>query len=180
MIAALALILVHATQPPSCDLNLGVITGRSIGPLRTAEPTRELRRRCTSVRDTVVTIPMADWADTVSALTTKVRGASVLAFVEKGRVHALRVSSAGPITTDGLGVGTSISRFRLMKGVRISASDHSDAVVLTITGRCGLSFFLSGWGPTPVPEDGAALQVRQELDHWPESIHVTSVLVYGC
>lgn len=180
MIAALAVALLPLTQHTSCDLNTGLITSRSVGTLTIGEAVRDLRRRCPSVRDTVFVTAAEVGSDTLPALVASVKGGSVLAFVERGRVHSLLVTTPGPTTTDSLTVGTSIRRFSHMSGVRISANDHGPLSPLTLAGRCGITFFFSGWGPVPIPEEGVTYLVRHELERWPNSIRVASVSIYGC
>lgn len=182
MIAALALVLLQSTSLPKCDLSQGLITSHSVGPLRLGEAVRDVRRRCPTIRDTVVVLDGPDGMppDSVRALVAHVHGGTVIAFVVHGRVDAFHLTTAGPQTVDSLGVGTSIRLFRRITGIGLVAGDHFAGVLLTISGRCGISFILSDWGPTPQRDDEATLWVRRELDQWPDEIHVVSMSVYGC
>ena len=184
MIAALTFLLLQSTALPKCDLSQGLITSHRVGPLRLGEAVRDVRRRCPTIRDTVVAVDVLDGMppDSVRALVADVHGGSVIAFVYHGRVSAFRLTTAGPQTVDSLGVGASIRLFRRITGIGLIAGDHFAGVLLTISTRCGIRFYLSDWGPTPVLDDEETLWVRHELDQWPDSIQVVSMSVdgYGC
>src|SRR5687767_14573047 len=89
-----------------CDRNATSITDSSIGPLYLQEGVGALRVRCAAIADTTVIIPMPGWVDTVAAKRVVVAGAPVLAIHEGNLIVALRVSSPGPRTLDGIEVGT--------------------------------------------------------------------------
>ena len=147
------------TAPPAaCDWSDGLITAISVGPLRIGEATLSLRRRCPAVRDTLLLVPLFEQTrvDSVKALVGTVRGAPVVAVEKNGRIGSLTVSNEGPATADGIAVGSSIARFRRMRGVEITAGDRTADIPLTVKSRCGIIFLLSGWGPTRSIESAAA------------------------
>ena len=179
---ALAVALVMAqgisgyAQPP-CDVRSGLITNRAIGPFPLGESVAALRRRCPFVRDTVFQVT-GEFPATIHALLASVRGVPVTLSIKDGKVTVISVSQPGLATADGLEVGTSISRFRTMRGVEVQVSDYGPGVTLSLAGRCGLLFDLSDWGQTPPETADVPLSVRHhELDAWSASIHVTYISV---
>lgn len=161
----------------TCDVRAGLITDRAIGPFRLGEPVAALRRRCPFVRDTVFQVT-GEFPATIHALLASVRGVPVTISIEDGKVTVISVSMLGLATVDGLEVGTSISRFRTMRGVEVQVSDYGPGVTLSLAGRCGLLFDLSGWGQAPPETAEVPLRVRHhELDAWSDSIHVTGISV---
>ncbi len=182
MIIALALALLTFAKPAACDLTTDRISSRAVGPLQVGESVNTLRRRCTTIRDTVVATRLIDSPDSLTpALVATVKGGPVIIYVQDGRVVSLAVMHAGPKTSDDIGVGTSIRRFRRVKGVELLQDDHhSGAGPMQIDDRCGMGFFLSAWGPVQALNDEGVIRVRNEFDRWPDSIHVTSVVVFGC
>jgi murein DD-endopeptidase MepM/ murein hydrolase activator NlpD len=163
-----------------CDRNATSITDSSIGPLYLQEGVGALRVRCAAVADTTVVIPMPGWVDTVSAKRVVVAGAPVLAMHEGDLIVALRVSSPGPRTPDGIEVGTTIARFKREPGLRVSQSTHTGAVLLRDRAHCGTVFELSSWGaPTPAMEDDPPL-AAPAIASWSDTIRVTSITVGRC
>ena len=161
----------------SCDVRSGLITDRAIGPFRLGESVAALRRRCPFVRDTVFQVT-GEFPAKIHALLASVRGVPVTLSIEDGKVTVIAVSAPGLVTVDGIEVGTSISRFRTMRGVEVQVSDYGPGVTLSLAGRCGLLFDLSGWGQAPPETAEVPLRVRHhELDAWPDSIHVTDISV---
>jgi hypothetical protein len=180
LVLAVALMMVQGTSgvaQQSCDVRSGVITNRSIGPFRVGESVAALRRRCPFVRDTVFQVT-GEFPATIHALLTNVRGVPVTLSLEDGKVSVISVTRPGLATVEGLEVGASISRFRTMRGVEVQVSDYGPGVTLSLAGRCGLLFDLSGWGQAPPETAEVPLRVRHhELDAWPSSIQVTGISV---
>ena len=168
------------TAAPDCDRNATSITDSSIGPVYLQEGVGALRVRCAAVADTTVISPMPGWVDTVSAKRVVVAGAPVLAMHEGDLIVALRVSSPGPRTLDGIEVGTTIARFKREPGLRVSQSAHTGAVLLRDRAHCGTVFELSSWGaPTPAMEDDPPL-AAPAIVAWSDTIRVTSITVARC
>jgi murein DD-endopeptidase MepM/ murein hydrolase activator NlpD len=168
------------TAAPDCDRNATSITDSSIGPVYLQEGVGALRVRCAAVADTTVIIPMPGWVDTVAAKRVIVAGAPVLAMHEGDLIVALRVSSPGPRTLDGIEVGTTIARFKREPGLRVSQSTHTGAVLLRDRAHCGTVFELSSWGaPTPAREDDPPL-AAPAIAAWSDTIRVTSITVARC
>jgi hypothetical protein len=163
-----------------CDRNATSITDTSVGPLYLQEGVGALRVRCAAIADTTVIIPMPGWVDTVAAKRVVVAGAPVLALHEGNLIVALRVSSPGPRTLDGIEVGTTIARFKRAPGLRVSQSRHTGAVLLLDRAHCGTVFELSSWGAqTPAMEDDPPL-AAPAIASWSDTIHVTSITVSRC
>ena len=163
-----------------CDRNATSITDSSIGPLYLQEGVGALRVRCAAIADTTVIIPMPGWVDTVAAKRVVVAGAPVLAIHEGNLIVALRVSSPGPRTLDGIEVGTGIARFKRSPGLRVSRSGHTGAVLLLDRAHCGKVFELSSWGAqTPAMEDDPPL-AAPAIASWSDTIRVTSITVSRC
>ena len=168
------------TVASDCDRNATSITDSSIGPLYLQEGVGALRVRCAAVADTTVIIPMPGWVDTVAAKRVVVAGAPVLALHEGNLIVALRVSSPGPRTLDGIEVGTGIARFKRSPGLRVSRSGHTGAVLLLDRAHCGKVFELSSWGgQTPAMEDDPPL-AAPAIASWSDTIRVTSITVSRC
>jgi hypothetical protein len=177
---AVALVMVQGTSgvaQPSCDVRSGLITNRAIGPFRLGESVADVRRRCPMLRDTVFQVT-GEFPTTIHALLASVRDVPVTLSIEDGKVSVISVIRPGLATVEGLEVGTSISRFRTMRGVEVQVSDYGPGVTLSLAGRCGLLFDLSGWGQAPPETAEVPLRVRhRELDAWPSSIHVTGISI---
>ena len=168
------------TVASDCDRNATSITDTSIGPLYLQEGVGALRVRCAAIADTTVIVPMPGWVDTVAAKRVVVAGAPVLAIHEGNLIVALRVSSPGPRTLDGIEVGTGIARFKRSPGLRVSQSGHTGAVLLLDRAHCGKVFELSSWGaPTPAMEDDPPL-AAPAIASWSDTIRVTSITVSRC
>lgn len=180
IVLVLALVMAQGTRAnpaQSCDVRVGLITNRAIGPFRLGESVAALRRRCPFVRDTVYQIT-GEFPGTAHALVSSVQGVPVSIGFQDGKVTGISVSKPGLATVDGLEVGISISRFRTMRGVDVQVSDYGPGVTLSLAGRCGLFFDLSGWGQAPPETAEVPLRIlNRELDAWPDSIHVTDISV---
>jgi murein DD-endopeptidase MepM/ murein hydrolase activator NlpD len=168
------------TRNPDCDVTATTITDTSIGPLYLGEAVGALRVRCGTVADTTVIVPMPGWMDTVPAKRLAIAGAPVLAIHEGDKVIALRVSSPGPRTFDGIEVGTSIARFKQASGLQVSQSQHSGAVLLQDRRHCGKIFELSSWGaPLPAMEHDPPLGAPA-IASWPDTIDVVAITLSAC
>jgi len=186
-----------AIEPAICEINEVGINDSAIGPLAIGEAVPALRERCPAIRDTVVLIPMVGWTDSVRALRLMVRNVPVLATYDSLRttagaggqtVTALRVESPFFRTNDSVGVGTSIARFKALRGIRVLHTHDSPRVVLLDRRRCGVMYELSGWAgrePTmlAVNQDTLADEAPvsgPQLATWPDSIVISAVNVVGC
>jgi hypothetical protein len=184
-------------EQPICDVNETGINDSTVGPLAIGEAVPALRQRCPAVADTTLRRPMMGWTDSVPALRLIVRGVPVLAFYDSLRttagpagatVTALRVESPFFRTNDSLGVGTSIAKFRNLRGIRVTHEHDSPRVVLLDRRRCGVAYELSSWAATspsivmtvadPVPEE--ATLTGMQIASWPDSIVVVAINVSGC
>lgn len=177
---AVALVMMQGTSrdvPETCDIRAGVITDSAIGPFRVGESVTALRRRCPFVRDTAYWV-QSEFQDTVHALVSAVRGVPVLIYYQDDKVETVAVRHPGLATRDGIRVGSSIARFRSMRGVEVSVSDYGPGVTLTVAAHCGLFFDLSGWGQAPPQTAEEPLRVlHHELDAWPSAIEVIGISV---
>lgn len=167
-------------ESPECDANSTAITDSSIGPLHIGEAAPALRVRCAAVLDTTVQVRLADRVDSASAMRMVVVGTPVTILHAGNRVTSLRVDAPPFQTSDSVGVGTSVARFRNEPGVRVQRDSLTGDVTLFHRARCGMHFLLSGWGsPTlPMPDDPPL--TGSSLAAWPDSIVVRRVVVTGC
>lgn len=165
---------------PLCDAVATSITDTSIGPLYIGEAVGALRARCLTVADTAVVIPMPGWVDTAAAKVLMVADAPVLALHDGARVVALRVTSPGPRTMDGIEVGTRISRFKREPGLRVSLSAHSGVALLQDQAHCGTIFDLSEWGAPVLPAADDPPLSAAAIASWSDTIVVTAITVTGC
>lgn len=165
---------------PLCDPVATSITDSSIGPLYVGEAVGALRARCLTVADTAVMVPMPGWVDTAAAKVLTVAGAPVLALHDGSRVVALRVTSPGPRTLDGIEVGTRITRFKGQPGLRVSLSAHSGVTLLQDQAHCGTIFDLSEWGASAPPLEDDPPLTAPAIASWSDTIVVTAITVSGC
>jgi murein DD-endopeptidase MepM/ murein hydrolase activator NlpD len=166
---------------PECDQRLTGITDTSVGPVYLGEAVGALRIRCRALLDTLVSVPMIGWTDTLPAKRLIIAGVvPVLAIHDGEQVIALRVSTPGLRTEDSVAVGSSVARFRNKPGVRVSYSADARAVLLQDRAHCGTTFELSRWGgPTP-PAEYEPPVVGPELASWADAILVTAITVSRC
>ena len=158
-----------------CDVNETRINDSTLGPLHIDEALPAVRVRCPAVADTAVAIATVP----AGAVRLIVRGAPILALHDGNKVTALRVESPFFQTNDSLGVGTSIARFRGVRGIRVAAAPGAATAVLLDRRRCGVAYELSGWGSSPPAEGDPALS-GAALAAWPDSIVVRAIVVSGC
>lgn len=162
----------------ACDVNEAGINDSTIGPLHIDESLPALRVRCPAVADTVVADPRGALA--APALRLVVVGVPVIIRHDGNKVTALRVESPFFRTNDSLGVGTSVARFRALRGIRLSKASTASHGILLDRRRCGVTYELSGWGaPPPLSDDNLPLG-GAALASWPDSIVVRAVTVAGC
>lgn len=164
---------------PICDVNEAGINDSTIGPLHIDELLPALRVRCPAVGDTMVDALAGGSIALEPALRLIVVGAPVIIRHDGKKVTALQVESPFFRTNDSLGPGTSVARFRNLRGIRVRSAGEAPYGVLLDRRRCGVTYELSGWGSAPpLPDDppvrGAALA------RWPDSIVVRTVIVSGC
>src|SRR5688572_20936298 len=132
----------------TCDTNARTIDDSTIGPLHLAEELPALRVRCPDVRDTMVAV--AGTTAPQPMMWLEVAGASVLIRHEGLTVTGLRVESPVFQTSDSLGVGTSIGKFRFVRGIRVAKAPDSPHAVLLDRRRCGVAYELSSFDTTAV------------------------------
>jgi hypothetical protein len=165
-------------ETPTCDVNETGINDSTIGPLHIDEAVPALRVRCPAVSDTLVAAVGS--AGGTPALRLTVVGAPVIIRQEANKVTALHVASPFFRTNDSLGVGTSVAKFRNLRGIRVSKGVGAPYAILLDRRRCGVTYELSGWGsPIPLSDDDPPLR-GAALASWPDSIVVRAVTVTGC
>lgn len=164
-------------EAPTCDVNEAGINDSTIGPVHIDELLPALRVRCPAVGDTLVAA--AGSAGGTPALRLIVVGAPVIIRHDGRKVTALHVASPFFRTNDSLGVGTSIAKFRNVRGIRVSHAAGAPYSVLLDRRRCGVAYELSGWGSAPPLTDDPPLS-GIALARWPDSIVVRAVTVSGC
>jgi hypothetical protein len=169
-----------AVVAPECDANEVGIGDSTLGPLHIDEALPALRVRCAAVADTTVTVRMIGWTDSVRALRLVVRGAPALILHDSSKVTAVRVESPVFRTNDSLGVGTSIARFKNLRGIRVSQSSHPPRVILLDRRRCGVTYELSSWGGAPPLTSDDPPLTGARIVSWPDTIVVSAVTVDGC
>jgi hypothetical protein len=165
-------------ETPICDVNEAGINDSTIGPLHIDEALPALRVRCPAVGDTLVAVSGSPFP--ARALRLIVVGAPVIIRHERDKVTAIRVESPFFRTNDSLGVGTSVAKFRNVRGIRMSKRVGEPYGILLDRRRCGVTYELSGWGSTlPLTSDDPPLR-GAALASWSDSIVVRAVTVAGC
>jgi hypothetical protein len=164
---------------PACDVNETRISDSVLGPLHIDEALPALRVRCAAVGDTVVSDPIAGSSATAPVLRLVVRGAPVIIRHDGTKVTALHVESPFFRTTDSLGPGVSVARFRNLPGIRVRSAEGEPYGVLLDRRRCGVAYTLSGWEGSPPLADDPPVR-GAGLVRWPDSIVVRAVTVSGC
>lgn len=167
-------------SPPvgsTCDPNARVIDDSTIGPLHLSEELPALRVRCPNVRDTMVAV--AGTGASQPMLWLRVAGALVLIRHEGLTVTGLRVESPVFQTSDSLGVGTSIGKFRFVRGVRVAKAADSPYAVLLDRRRCGVAYELSSYDTTAVLDADQPTR-GDDLVTWPDSVVVRAITVAAC
>lgn len=167
-------------EDPICDINITLITDSSVGPLHVGESVGALRTRCPAVLDTTLSVRMTDRADSARALRLDVVGTPVVVRYEGNRVTVLLVESPAFRTSDSVGVGTSVAKFRNVPGIRVVRTAPQAEVVLRDRARCGMEFYLSGTGTPAPPGEMDPPLTGSALGTWPDAIVVTAVRVSGC
>jgi hypothetical protein len=161
----------------TCDTNARAIDDSTIGPLHLSEELPALRVRCPGVQDTMVAV--AGTAASQPMLRLTVAGALVLIRHQGLTVTGLRVESPVFQTSDSLGVGSSIGKFRFVHGIRVAKAPDAPYAVLLDRRRCGVTYELSSYDTT------AALDADQptrgdDLVTWPDSVVVRAITVAAC
>ena len=161
----------------TCDTNARTIDDSTIGPLHLAEELPALRVRCPDIRDTMVAI--AGTAASQPMLSLRVAGALVMVRHQGLTVTSLRVESPVFQTSDSLGVGTSIGKFRFVPGIRVAKAPESPYAVLLDRRRCGLAYELSSYDTTAVLDADQPTR-GDDLVTWPDSVVVRAITVAKC
>ena len=176
-----AVCLASCDQPRSvastCDTNARAIDDSTIGPLHLSEELPALRVRCPDVRDTMVAI--SGTAASQPMLWLKVAGALVLIRHQGLTVTGLRVESPVFQTSDSLGVGTSIGKFRFVRGIRVAKAADSPYAVLLDRRRCGVAYELSSYDTTALLDADQPAR-GDDLVTWPDSVVVRAITVAAC
>jgi hypothetical protein len=167
-------------EAPTCDINTTLITDSSIGPLYVGEAVGALRTRCPAVLDTTLPIRLTDRAPSARALRLEVVGTPVVVRYDGERVTSLLVETPAFRTSDSVGVGTSIAKFRNAPGVRVVRTAPQAEVVLRDRARCGMEFYLSGAGTPPPPAEMDPPLTGSSLGTWPDAIVVNAVRISEC
>ena len=143
-----------------------ILTDEGIGALRIGMPVSAVRIACSVLRDTIVT----DMEGMPSRRVTIAVGAdSAHGEIVDDKLWRVSVVSPGFRTADSLGVGSSIARFKSIKGAH--AVRGEGAVYAAIPSHCGMSFQLTGFKPA----SGAVV-----LANLPPSVTVLRVFIFGC
>jgi murein DD-endopeptidase MepM/ murein hydrolase activator NlpD len=109
----------------------------------------------------------------------RVAGALVLIRHEGLTVTSLRVDSPVFQTSDSLGVGTSIGKFRFVRGIRVAKAPDSPYAVLLDRRRCGVAYELSSYDTTAVLDADQPTR-GDDLVTWPDSVVVRAITVAAC
>jgi hypothetical protein len=104
-----------------------------------------------------------------------VRGDTIRAVIDSGRVYRLVTTSPVSRTVDSLGPGTALSRLLRVPGVY--ALTGEGAVYLKLPGHCGMSFKLGESGELA---DGPDSVDAARLRTLPATTKVIEANVFGC
>jgi hypothetical protein len=155
-----------AVEPPL------LITGDSVAGVSVRSSHAVLARVARIVRDTVEegieAIP-----ESIAVLV--VRGDTLRAVIDSGRVYRLTVTSPRFRTSDSLGVGTSLAR--LLRLPNAFALTGEGAVWLQAPSHCGIAFHLSDSGTLAEGPDSVGTRQLQTL---PASTVAEEIIVVGC
>ena len=155
---------VRASRSTSCGDRL--LTEEGIGPLRIGITVDSIRAACRVLTDTVMT----DMEGMPSRrLAVAVAEDSVEAEIVNGKLWRISIASPRFQTSDSLGVGTPIARFKAMSGAHTMMGEGS--VFVATPSHCGMSFQLTGFKP---------VLGRVVLANLPPSVTVLGVLIFGC
>ena len=149
------------------------LSGERVGPIPVSASPAALARYARVVRDTE---ELGMEAIPESVVVLVVRGDTVRAVHDSGRIYRLGVNTPSFRTSDSLGVGTTLAR--LLKEPGVYAVGGEGAVFVVDPRRCGMSFRLAesgGLGDAPSDSITSA-QLRQ----LPPETRVSEVLVFGC
>jgi len=149
------------------------VSGDSVGPIPVSAHPAALACFAHVVRDTEE-LGMEGIPESVVVLV--MRGDTVRAVHDSGRIVRLGVSTPTFRTADSLGVGTTLAR--LLREPGVYAVGGESAVFVATAHHCGMSFRLSDPGELgDAPTDSI---VPAQLRQLPPSTRVSEVLVFGC
>lgn len=149
------------------------LSGERVGPVPVSASPAALARYARVVRDTEE-LGMEAIPESVAVLV--VRGDTVRAVHDSGRIVRLGVSTPAFRTADSLGVGTTLAR--LLRETGVYAVGGEGAVFVILPRHCGMSFRLADAGGLgDAPTDSI---VPAQLRQLPPATRVSEVLVFGC
>ena len=148
------------------------VTGDRVGRLAVGASATTLGRYGTVVRDTVEYYEFETAPESVRVVV--LRGDSLRAIVDSGRIRRFDITSRRFRTADSLGVGTALSR--LLTYPDVSAQNWDGTVWVRVPSHCGLSFRLSA--AVAPPESSRVSPVA--LATLSESTRVVEVVAFGC
>ncbi|NUO64717.1 MAG: hypothetical protein HOQ11_01295 [Gemmatimonadaceae bacterium] len=161
------------------DPSLWNVSDSAIGPIRIGAPADSVLHVCPGTRDSTVDYRNMETADTARMLFVPVGARdTVRVTIEpyEQRVGAIAVRSGPFRTADSLGIGTPITRWRGIAGVRVLYGDHSDDGAMVVPHHCGLIFAISGGDVPPADRTADA----KTLVGWPDTVRITEIIVGPC
>ena len=133
----------------------------------------EITRLCRVIRDTMVVND--DYVEMERVLVIDLGSDTVIAALGADTsISRIDVAHSRFRTRDGLRVGTSLQSLLNRRG--LSAGIGEATVQASVAAHCGLTLVLSGKGGGQQGDEFT----RDQLAHWPRSIHVKRILVHGC
>jgi hypothetical protein len=148
-----------------------VLGEEGIGSLQIGATVESVRQRCKVIRDTTV---IAAEGMPARKLSVALSRDTVEAEIVNGRVWRIAIHSPRLRTADALGVGTLISRLRLLREPRGMTGEGKFFVASR--DHCGMSFRISNAGPRAQRGD----LDREGLFSLPATAVVSEVLIFGC
>jgi hypothetical protein len=152
-----------------------LISDSGIGVLGVGAPIAGIAERCHVLADTT-------WSDEEAmperALLIQLGNDTITAVIDRGRIWRLELNAAGWLTSDSLGVGSTVARLTRLPGAR--ALSGESRYYLRVPGHCGLSFRL------PVIELPESLSYPEVLEGaalhqlLADTLRAETVLVVGC
>lgn len=166
----------HASRPaglPDCGTIVGAtVTDFAVASVSIGQNADSLKRACSSVRDTII-----EDGEAIARrhLFVAVAHDTLDVTVDSGRVANITVHSAELWTRDSLAVGDPIDR--LLDAGAATATEGEDAVYVTISSHCGMSFLLD----YAIPEAAhRRTWSAKDLRTLPSGVRVREINVFGC